>query len=258
MKKAGRTSSFSDMMKWGLFLYLVILSASGFSQEKSITGIVFDKNSKDRVASVNVRNLTTGQSVYNNLKGEFKIPAREGDKLVFTRLEFRPDTLMILTNAAVAVYLTPLAIQLKQVTIRDTLLSPEKRLAATKSDYSKIYGSLAYNDFVTSPSNGGAGLSIDALFNSLSKSGRNAEHLRGIIENDYQQDVIDYRFNRTVVSNITGLKDEKLTEFMLRYRPGYYMTRTATDYEFIASIKANYKRFIRHPRKYSLPDLKAK
>jgi hypothetical protein len=258
MNKISRAISFGEMMKWRFFLCLFILSVKGYAQERTASGIVFDKNTKDRIASVSVRNLTTGLVVYDNLKGEFKINARPGDQLIFTRQEFQPDTLKVLSNAAIAVYLTPLTIRLKQVTIHDTLLSPEKRLAATKLDYSKIYGSLSYRDFLTSPSSGGAGLSIDALYNSISKSGRNAEHLRQLIESDYQQNVIDYRFNRTTVASITGLKDTKLTEFMLRYRPGYYLTKTATDYEFIASIKANYKRFMRNPRRYSLPSLKAK
>jgi hypothetical protein len=258
MNKISRAISFGDMMKWRFFVGLFILTVNGYAQERTVAGIVFDKSTKDRVASVSVRNLTNGQSVYNNLKGEFKINARAGDQLVFTKQEFQIDTLRVLSNAAIAVYLMPSTIRLKQVTIHDTLLSPEKRLAATKADYSKIYGSLAYSDFLTSPSIGGAGLSIDALYNAFSKSGRNAGRLRQIVENDYQQNVIDYRFNRSTVASITGLKDEKLTQFMQRYRPGYYLTKTATDYEFIASIKANYKRFMRNPRRYSLPNLKAK
>ncbi|MDB5124470.1 MAG: hypothetical protein JWP94_2599 [Mucilaginibacter sp.] len=258
MNKISRAISFGDMMKWGFFCCLFAFSVNGYAQDRTVAGIVFDKSTKDRLASVSVRNLASGQAAYNNLKGEFKINARPGDQLVFTKQEFRPDTLKVLSDAAIAIYLMPSTIRLKQVTIHDTLLSPEKRLAATKADYSKIYGSLAYSDFLTTPSSGGAGLSIDALYNAFSKSGRNAEHLRQIIENDYQQNVIDYRFNRTTVASITGLRDEKLTQFMQRYRPGYYLTKTATDYEFIASIKANYKRFMRNPRRYTLPGLKAK
>jgi hypothetical protein len=245
-------------MKVRIFLCLLIISAKCFSQEKVVTGIVFDKESKDRIASVNVRNTTTGLSVYNNLKGEFKINAQAGDQLVFVRQEYQADTIKVQSNASLAIYMTRLAIQLKEVTIHDTLQDPDKRLEATKQDFTKIYGSLAYRDFLSTPSSGGAGLSIDALYNSLSRSGRNAERLRQIIDSDYQQNVIDYRFNRTFVGNITGLKDEKLTAFMFRYRPGYYITKTATDYEFISMIHNNLRRFLRNSRTYSLPPLKSK
>lgn len=245
-------------MKVRIFLCLFIISAKCFSQEKVVTGIVFDKESKDRIASVNVRNTTTGLSVYNNLKGEFKINAKEGDQLIFLRQEYRSDTIKVQSNASLAIYMTRLAIQLKEVTVHDTLQDPDKRLEATKQDFTKIYGSLAYRDFLSTPSVGSAGLSIDALYNSLSRSGRNAEHLRQIIDRDYQQNVIDYRFNRTFVGNITGLKDEKLTAFMFRYRPGYYITKTASDYEFISMIHNNLRRFLRNSRIYSLPPLKSK
>lgn len=242
--------SFGALMKWRLFLFVLLIAVKGFSQEKFVAGIVFDKDTRARVAAVNIRNLTTGIAVYNSLKGEFKIDAKPGDRLVFSKQEYYlPDTITVQSNAALAVYMAHTAIQLKEVTIHDTILSPDKRLAATKAEYSKIYGSLGYRDFLTSPNNGGpAGLSIDALYNSLSRSGRNAAHLKQQIEDDYKQNVIDYRFSRTLVSKITGLKDQKLTDFMLKYRPGYYTTTTASDYEYITMIRANFKRYLRNPR----------
>ncbi|ASU32241.1 carboxypeptidase-like regulatory domain-containing protein [Mucilaginibacter xinganensis] len=242
-------------MKWGLFFCFLFLTVRCFSQDKTVAGIVFDKESKDRIATVSIHNITTGASAYDNLKGEFKIVAKPGDTLVFSRLEYFPDTVKIRSGAELAVYMKRSAIQLKEVTVRDSAISPEQRLELMKRDYPQIYGSLAYNDFLTSPSSGGAGLSIDALWNALSRSGRNAEKLRGTIERDYEQNSIDYRFNRTYVGKITGLKDEKLTAFMFRYRPGYYTTKTANEYEFVAMIRANLRRFLRNQRSYNLPTL---
>ena len=255
MQRISQTLSFGVAMRFGLVLFLLMVTLKGFAQEKTVAGIVFDKENKDRIASVNVRNITTNISIYNNLKGEFKIRAKEGDVLIFLRQDFHPDTVKVESNEPLAIYMSRIAIQLNEVTIHDTLLNPEKRLEQTKAQYSKIYGSLAYGDFITSPSGGSAGLSIDALYNSLSRSGRNAAHLRDIIQADYRQNVIDYRFNRTFVGHATGLKDERLTAFMARYRPGYYTTKTASDYEFVAMIRANLKRYLRNPRPYSLPPL---
>jgi hypothetical protein len=242
-------------MKWGLVLYFIFLTAKCFSQEKTVAGLIFDKESKDRIATVSIHNITTGASSYDNLKGEFKIPATTGDVLVFSRLEYNPDTVKVKSNAPLAVYMERLAIQLREVTVRDTVLNPEKRLEKMKHDYPQIYGSLAYSDLLTSPSSGGAGLSIDALWNAISRSGRNAEKLRATIERDYEENYITYRFNRTYVGNITGLKDEKLSAFMFRYRPGYYTTKTANEYEFVAMIRANLRRFLRNQRTYALPPL---
>lgn len=247
--------SFDILMKPGLLFCLLVISIRGFSQDKTVAGIVFDKNSRDRIASVEIRNTTTGFTVFNSLKGEFKIKAAVGDQLIFSREAYHSDTIRIESNAPLAIYLAPLAIQLREVTVHDSASTPQKRLEAAKQDYTKIYGSLAYDDLLSTPSSGGAGLSIDALYNAFSRSGRNAAHLRQIIESDYRQNVIDFRFNRTYVGNITGLKGERLTAFMFRYRPGYYTTKTASEYEFISSIRANLKRFLRNNRMYSLPPL---
>jgi hypothetical protein len=258
MLNYSRKVTFIFVMRTGLVLCFFLIALKCFSQDKTIAGIVFDKESKGRIASVNIHNITTGIADYNNLKGEFNIRAKAGDQLVFTRQDYHPDTVKIVSNAPLAIYMARLAIQLNEVTVRDTLLSPEKRLEATKLEYSKAYGSLAYDDFLSTPSSGGAGLSIDALYNSLSREGRDAGRLRQIIQNDYEQNVIDYRFNRTFVGNITGLKDQKLTSFMFRYRPGFFTTRTMTDYEFIMMIRNNLKRFLRNQRTYSPQPLQSK
>ena len=102
---------------------------------------------------------------------------------------------------------------------------------------------------------GGAGLSIDALWNSISREGKDAAKTRAYIERDYREDVINYRFNRKLVARITGLSDKKLTDFMQKYRPGYFFVTKATDYEFISSIKTNYKRYLRNPQAHSQPSL---
>jgi hypothetical protein len=246
-------------MKIRVLLFCFFLIAlKGFSQDKTVSGLVFDKESKARLASVNIHDITTGTAVYDNLKGEFTIKASTGDRLVLTRQEYRPDTVTIQNNGALAIYIERKAIQLKLVTVHDSLQTPQQRLAATKREYSKAYGSLAYGDFLTSPASGGAGLSIDALYNAFSAEGRGASRLRDFIQHDYEQNVIDYRFNRTFVGNITGLKDDKLTNFMFRFRPGYYTTTTLNDYEFISMIFNNLRRFHRNQRTYSLPPLVAK
>jgi len=253
-----KTFNFTAVMKTMPTLCFILICFNCLAQEKVVAGIIFDKEGKERVASVNIDNITRGISVFNNLKGEFRIDAREGDQLVFSRQQYLSDTIKVQNTAVLAIYLSRLAIRLKEVTVRDSLINPDKKLAATKNDFTKIYGSLSYRDFLSTPSYGGAGLSIDALWNSISRSGRNAARLQEIIQTDYQQNVIDYRFNRTFVAKITGLKNEKLTSFMFRYRPGYFTAKTASEYEFVSMIRNNLRRFLRNQRIYSLPPLKGK
>lgn len=249
--------SFGIAMRFCLFVLFLGCAVDGFAQEKRVDGIVFDKNTNDRIAIVNIRNTNTGHTVYDNLKGEFIINAKIGDVLIFSKQDYLPDTVKVENYNSQAIYLKRTSIQLNEVTVRDTVLNPQDRLVATKRDYNKIYGALDDKDLLSFSPGGGAGISIDALFNTFSRSGRSAERLRNEIQSDYYKNVVDYRYNRTFVGRITGLKDEPLTDFMRRYRPGYWFVMNASDYDFITYIKANYKRYLRRQKVYSIQPLQS-
>jgi len=262
MKDSQKRSFNFFRMRLGLILLLCGLIARAYAQDKQtvnyknpVEGVVYDKDTQERIARTNILNTTTGESFYNNLKGEFKIDAKPGDKLVFLKLNYFADTITVKDNSNLLISLKRMAIPLREVTIRDTLVTPLQRLQATKRNFSKIYGSEGYDGILSTSPGGGAGISIDALWNSLSRSGRDAKHLQGIIEEDYQQNVVDYRFNRSYVANITKLKDKDLTDFMTHYRPGYFIVTTATEYEFITYIRNSLKRYLRNKRLYSQPTL---
>jgi hypothetical protein len=248
--------NFGAGMKFGLLVLLLACGTSAFAQEKMVDGIIFDKGTGERIAEVNVLNTNTGKSGYNNLKAEYSIAANVGDLLIFTKLNYFSDTIKVKDYNSLAVYLRRSAIQLQQVNVQAGPITPEQKLAATKRDYTKIYGLLSDKDLLSVSPGDGAGLSIDALYNMFSREGRNASKLRETIQQDYYQNVIDYRFNRSLVTRITGLKDPQLTEFMRRYRPGYYFVIASSEYDFVASIKANYRRYLRRPKTtYTLPAL---
>lgn len=256
MTEPSAKHSFIPIMKLVFILMLLGIMGKAFAQDNVLEGIVFDKTSNERIAKVNIRNVRTGQSVYNTLKAEFKITGRVNDQLIVSKQGYFSDTVKVAANTTILVYLKPNSIQLKQVTITDTLLSPQKKYQSIRQEFSKAYGSNAYRDPLSLSPGSGAGISIDAIWNSLSKSGRNAEKLQGVIEHDYLEDQIDYRFNKTLVTSITGLKDPQLTDFMRKYRPGYYTVVTASDYEFVNQIKINLRRYLRNIQALSLPTLK--
>ena len=252
---------FAVRMKWALMLLAMLKVFNGFAQgtqsqaNATIEGIVFDHDTKDRVARTIIFNITSRKFWYNNLN-QFKVDANPGKKLVFSKQDYLPDTVLIKDASNIAVYLQRTAIMLHEVTINDSLHTPLQRLAATKKEYNKAYGSSAYSDPLSSVPGAGAGISIDALYNSLSKSGRDAEHLRGLIQHDYEQNVIDYRFNKSYVGNITKLKGIELADFMIKYRPSYYLVTTDSEYEFINYIRTNFRRYQRNKRVFSQPPLR--
>lgn len=232
-----------------------------FSQDKPVQGIVFDKDTKQRLTRVYIFNTRSGEGFYNNTKGEFKTNAREGDLLVAALQGYGVDTISIRSENTILFYLKRNSIQLREVIVRDSLKSPNDQLKQTQEEYRDAYKRGTVKDVLTtggSNGGGGAGLSITALYNLLSKEGRNARQLQKIIERDYRDAMIEYRFTRSLVNRVTGLNSERLTDFKQQYKPGYYFILQANDYELIEYIKQSYQRYLQNPSSYRLEPLKGK
>lgn len=250
-------ATFSRMRRLAVVFITVFLGLKATAQVKQAEGAVYDLDTKNRIAKIQIVNLRTKDISYNNLKGEFNVPAKAGDKLLFSTSYYRSDTVIFNGQKVLLVYLKRISIPLPLVTVYDSLNNPQRRLEVIKREYSRIYGTISNRDMINIPGAGGgaAGLSIDALYNSLSRSGRNAKKLQGTIERDYREQVVSYRYNQNLVSSATGLIGEKLADFMQKYRPSYNFVVIATDYELLSYILGSYRRYQRNPNAYALPPL---
>lgn len=249
-------------MKKYLYLLLTVCLFCGklYAQEKTVQGIVFDRDSKQRLSRVYIYNTSTSKGFYNNSKGEFTTTASPGDVLLAALQGYRVDTVTVGSQNTILFYLKRTSIQLKEVRIQDSLKNPKEQLKETQKEYKDAYTKGDVKDVFTSGgsnSAGGAGLSITTLYNLLSKEGRNARQLQKIIERDYKEAMISYRYNPGLVSQVTGLKGDKLTDFMDQYRPGYNFVIEASDYQLIAFIKTSYQRYLQNPAAYRLAPLKS-
>ncbi|MBE7175560.1 MAG: hypothetical protein INR69_04105 [Mucilaginibacter polytrichastri] len=249
------------MRKPGIAIFVLWLLSAGFfrahAQDRQAQGVVYDKDTRNRIARIQIVNLRTRASIFNNLKGEFSIAAREGDKLSFSTSYYRSDTITYSGEKVLLVYLKRISIPLPVVTVYDSINNPRLRLEATKREYSKVYGAISNRNMINIPNagSGAAGLSIDALYNSISRSGRNAKKLQEIIERDYREQMVDYRFNKTMVGSATGLTGDKLGDFIQKYRPSYTFVMRANEYEMLNYVLSSYRRYLRNPDAYALPPL---
>lgn len=239
-----------------LLFYLTV--GSLLAQEKPIQGIVFDKDSKQRLTRVYIFNTRSGEGFYNTTKGEFKTNAQEGDVLVAALQGYGVDTVSVRLENTIIFYLKRNIIQLQEVVVKDSLGSPEERLKAKIEEYNTAYSKGTVGNLLSvGGGNGrvGAGLGIDALYSLLSKQGRNARQLQKIIERDYRDAMIDYRFTKTLINKVTGLNGVKLVDFKQQYKPGYFFILEANDYELIQYIKKSYVSYLEDPSTYRLQPL---
>lgn len=232
------------------FGFISLLAA----QTKPVQGIVIDKETKQRLAKVYIYNVRTRDGLYNNTKGEFSTYANPGDTLVAALSGYGVDTIVFKGQNAAYFQLKSLGIRLRDVVIQRKRLTPQEQYEKSVKEYRYQTMKGSSKDLLNF-SNGGVGLGIDAIYNLLSRQGRNARYLQKILEKDYREDLIDYRFNATLVQQVLGIKDTELVDFMQQYRPTYQFVLDADDYAFNLFIKNAYRSYHINPKALQLPKL---
>lgn len=235
---------------------LCLFSTSLYAQSQVAQGFVIDKDTKARLAKVYIYNSANDEGIYNNAKGEFTAKAKQGDTLFAALSGYAMDTIIYKGKSAIIFQLKSLTIQLNQVEIFGKTPTPQEQYAKTLKEYKYALDRGSSKDLLNFGSGGvGVGLSIDAIYNLLSRQGRNARHLQAILEKDYHEAIIDYRYKPEYVRSVLGNPDVDLKDFMLQYRPTYQFILTATDYALVQFIKNSYNSYKRNPAAFRLPKL---
>jgi hypothetical protein len=87
------------------------------------------------------------------------------------------------------------------------------------------------------------GSPVTGLYNLFSKEGKSLRRLEKAKERDRIFLLTYQKYNREIVSIITGLKDNLLDQFMMFSRPDEDFLLKASDYEIHENILENYERF---------------
>lgn len=240
------------------FFFLIFLyfgfTARLFSQTGTVQGFVVDKDSKLRLAKVYIYNSRTDDGIYNTPKGEFRINALPGDTLFAVLQGYAVDTVILHGTTSIYFQLKSLGINLKEVSISGKKLSPQEQYERRLKDYKYKLDRGSSKDLLT-VAPGGAGIGIDAIYNLLSREGKNARHLQKILERDYKESIIDFRFNPTYVKSALQLSDSVTVDFMEQYRPTYDFVLSASDYAFVEFLRNSYASYKRNPAAFRLAPL---
>ena len=228
--------------------------ANLFAQAKSVQGFVVDRESKQRLAKVYIYNPTNDNGVYNNAKGEFSTQVKLGDTIFAALQGYLMDTIIFHGQNTLVFQLKSISIRLRPVTVYGKAPTPQEQYSKTLKEYKYALDKGSSKDLLNLGS-GGVGLGIDAIYNLISRSGKNARHLQEILERDYKESIINYRYNPDYVKSILNANDVELKDFMLQYRPTYQFVLTATDYAFVQFLKSSFTAYKRNPSMFRLPTL---
>lgn len=223
-----------------LFLFitpLLIASAALAQQTFEIRGAVIKKGTDQRLPLVAVTNTRTKQMILTGDLGDFNIKANWGDTLSFALKDYSEQRLPVTSAATMLVYLLP-TIELKEVTVHGGKTRAEEMQDVMNGYKSK---GLYYNG--KPPVLASIASPLTGLHELFSKDAKNARHFEAYMKRENEQTVINKKYNKSLVKQITNLSDEDVENFMLIYQPSYDQVQKWNDYEIISYIKRSLEDF---------------
>lgn len=223
---------------------LLCFCLNGYAQ--TITGFVVDKVSKQAIGNALV---TFGNAkTYTNPLGMFEIPAgNTTDSLRVTYFAYKPVTVAFKSTAVLRLEMEPVSINLDAVTIHGTRNFKQDSIN-NRLDYAKQFN---YREpkltdaFSTDIKQPGELLSINllAVIDVLTKKSTPQYKFNKTLLNDEHEAYVDHKFNRGNVGQLTGLKGDTLSTFLVQYRPTYQLAQKYTDYDMEVYISKCFEEF---------------
>lgn len=190
--------------------------------------------SGERVGDVFVNNMHTGVIIQSDLLGWFSIAASVGDTLLFTKVDYTDQKIVVANGSDMPVYMQPV-IKLDVVTIKGQTTKQEL------SDVMKQYHSQGtfYNgkppvlSFLTSP--------ITGLYELFGATPGRARRFAAYSKGEVEQAEVQRRYNVGFVKRVTGASDTSAVNFMKYYTPSFEDLKEWNDYELIRRVKKSYE-----------------
>lgn len=237
-------------------LLVIALSQSVRASERTIKGLIIDRNRQIRLAQVFIKNQTAQRAYFSDYHGEFGFRVNDSDTLVVLHPGFYPDTIIVQpSQKTLIVYLFHDGETLPEVRVKATKNTAKNYFEARiKENATKIDKYEESKLLSVGPS--GAGVGIDAIYNKFSREGKDVAQLQKIIQKEYQARVVDERFSKDLVSRVTKLKNAELDDFMQYFRPSFEYVMQNNLYEMIKYIKHSYATFRISPEVFKAPELR--
>jgi hypothetical protein len=209
----------------GLLICLCCIEAG--AQKKIVWGYLRDSASKEPIALASVTNINTKQTVVTSPTGLFSIELAEKQVISFAAVGYHFDTIhytnQYLSADTLSLQLSPLVYTLSSVTVTSSGYS-RYQLDSMERRKEFLQDIVGYTIPTIAQANSGAGIALN--IDRFSRHERNKRKALAFFDNTEKEAYINYRFPSTLVTKYSGLKAEKLQQFMQQYRPSYDWLRT--------------------------------
>jgi len=248
-------------MKWLILFSFIVLFLGANAQSNSafnnFRGVIHSCRTNESISYVHVVNETSSYATVADSSGKFSIKAKSGDIIRFSSLGMKnlffeisdekfiryqsiclnPDTFLL--NEITALPFSNfkelehqfLAIKLKDNEYFIPGVTLKTRTTVHNLNDEKYIRSLGFA--LSSP--------ISALYYNLSRYEKNIRKYYQLENDKWQQYEIDRKYNKTVVTSVTGLKNDKVIKFMIWCGFSKEYLLQVTDYELAIEIKEKFE-----------------
>jgi len=228
-----------------LFFIFFILTAGMVSAQYKVKGTVYDSSRIYRIEAVTV-NSTSGRMTMTDSLGRYQITVNEKDSIWFSYLGKPTPKYPLLKIPDVTQF--DIALRLKSDVMQEVRIrshSYREDSIQNRKDYAKVFDFHRPNvASLTSIGPTGAAIDLDELIRVFQfRKNKSMEKFKERLEEQERQKFIDHRFNKALVRRLTNLDGSDLDVFMLKYRPSYAFTLTASEYDFQLYIKKCFELF---------------
>jgi hypothetical protein len=235
------------------FSISVILFICAGANAQIISGRILSDTSNKPISATIITH--SGHQTSSNNNGEFNIPVSgAGDTIKVFAVGYKTYLFPVrnVKQNPVIIRLSQVSLMLRDVVIRANR-NHKKDSITLRKDYAQVFNyqpPRLTDAFVSPPSNVPfAFVSVDLItvFNMLNRKNDPTYRLKKELLKDEQGDYIATRYNRGLVTRITGLKGDSLSQFMDKYYPTIDWVKKASDYDMIQYIKTKLAEFRKGP-----------
>ncbi len=213
----------------------------GAGAQNTVWGYLRDSVTHEPIALASVTNINTKQTVVTGSTGLFSIELSEKEVISFAAVGYHFDTIhysgKYLLQDTIALHLSALVHDLGNVTVMARGLS-RYQLDSIERRKDFLQEIVSYTIPTIAKANSGAGIALN--IDRFSRHEKTKRRALAFFDSNEKQAYVNYRFPASLVMKYTGLKGEKLQQFMQQYRPtsDWLRThRTEEDMEYYINDK---------------------
>ena len=218
---------------WLIVGILCCLSAV-FAQQKKYSARVFDGITYQPLPGASVYNMSTQQFAFTDKDGRFEIAVSLNDTLIISKSIYRQ-------HVAAIIGINPSYEGFKKDIVTLELPDYYKRMEeAQLSEWQKANASYKPSGNILSLGGTATMSPISYFYDKYSHKGKMGRLYNEMLSYNEEMERIQQKYNRDLVSELTGLQGDELLDFMMYCHFNYYDLVRWSDEQIREKIRANY------------------